>query len=75
MIRIKIQEALDAQGHTRYWLVKRADTTYPVINKLADGRAVHLNLDVFERICRALEVSPGELLELDDGPADGGGTP
>jgi len=73
MIHIKIEEMLKKKGVSKYWLVKHVDTTYPVINKMAKGRVVHMNLDVLERLCKVFECTPGDLLEIVDDSCGGEG--
>lgn len=64
MMRCHLEGILTRQGKTRYWLVKHADTTYAVVNKLCDGTAVHVNLPVMEKICRVLGCTPSDLFEI-----------
>lgn len=75
MIAIKIEEMLAKRGRSKYWLIKHADITYPMLNKMIDGTAVLVSLPVLERICRSLDCSPAELFELVDSPAPGEGCP
>jgi DNA-binding Xre family transcriptional regulator len=57
---------LEEQGKTRYWLAKETDITEPAIYRLAEpGRAVtRIDARTLEKLCRALGVGIGDILEL-----------
>ena len=44
-------------------LAKRASISEPTIYRLTSGQATKLDLDKLNRICKALECNPGDLLE------------
>jgi DNA-binding Xre family transcriptional regulator len=65
-IRWRVRELLDRAGRSRHWLVRAtglpATTIYRVAEKGTEPQKIDAN--VLERLCLALEVIPGELLEL-----------
>ena len=62
MIRIRLNELLEEQGQTMYWLWKQSGVRYATILNLCKGDAGKLNIESFDRICEALDCQPGDLL-------------
>jgi putative transcriptional regulator len=65
MIRFRLAEVLKRKGWTPYRLAQETGLTVPTAYRLADpglefGR---FTTDTLDRLCRALEVQPGDLLE------------
>ena len=65
MIRFHLAAILDRKGWTPYRLARETGLTVPTAYRLADptlqfGR---FTADTLDRLCAALEVQPGELLE------------
>jgi DNA-binding Xre family transcriptional regulator len=65
MIRFRLAEVLEARGWTPYRLAQVTGLTVPTAYRLADPeqRFGRFTADTLDRICGALEVQPGELLE------------
>jgi putative transcriptional regulator len=66
VIELRIEQLLEERGKTFYWLAKETGIGHTSIWRLRHGEAKTISLDYLERICRALECEPGELLELVD---------
>lgn len=64
-INIALKKARLAAGLTQVELSEKADVSQAAISEMEAGKTVRLNLDVLERLCRALRVRPGDLLELE----------
>ena len=62
MIIIRLNENLEAKGHTLYWLAKQTGIRYATIWNLSRGQVGRLSVDVLDRICEALDCQPGDLL-------------
>ena len=65
MIRFQLASVLKRRGWTPYRLSQETGLTVPTAYRLADpdmefGR---FTVDTLDRLCAALEVQPGELLE------------
>jgi DNA-binding Xre family transcriptional regulator len=65
MIRFRLAEVLKRTGWTPYRLSQETGLTVPTAYRLADptqqfGR---YTADTLDRLCRALDVQPGDLLE------------
>ena len=64
MIEIRIDELLEARGRTFYWLAKETGIGHTSLWRLRHEQAKSISFDRLERICRALECEPGDLLTL-----------
>lgn len=66
MIRFRLAEVLKAKGWTPYRLSLLTGLTAPTCYRLADPKMEfgRFTVDTLDRLCAALEVQPGELLEF-----------
>lgn len=62
MIRFRLRELLGERS--LYWLATEADVHWPTVKALAEGETRRIDIDALERICRALECEPGDLMQL-----------
>ena len=65
MIRLRLAELLKQRGWTPYRLSQVTGLTVPTAYRLADPeqRFGRFTTDTMDRLCRALAVQPGDLLE------------
>jgi putative transcriptional regulator len=65
MIRLRLAEILKERGWTPYRLSQVTGLTAPTVYRLADPslRFGRFTADTLDRLCEALEVQPGDLLE------------
>ena len=65
MIRLRLGEILEDKGWTPYRLAQVTGLTVPTAYRLADPdqRFGRFSADTLDRLCRALDVQPGDLLE------------
>lgn len=61
MIKMNVQNILNEQGKTRYWLVKQMQTTYKTVNKICDNTLTGLQLETIEKLCQILDCTPNDL--------------
>ena len=61
MLEMNVQNLLNEKGKTRYWLVKKMQTTYKTVNKLCDNTLTGLQLETIEKLCEILERTPNDL--------------
>lgn len=61
MIKMNVQNLLDEQHKTRYWLVKQMQTTYKTVNKICDNTLTGLQLETIEKLCDILDCTPNDL--------------
>lgn len=64
-IEVRINELLKDRQRTAYWLAKETGISYTTIWRLGKGDALGINFATLEKICRALECDPGELLAIE----------
>lgn len=65
MIRFHLAAVLDRKGWTPYRLARETGLTVPTAYRLADPKLVfgRFTADTLDRLCSALDIQPGELLE------------
>jgi putative transcriptional regulator len=65
MIRFRLAEILKERGWTPYRLSQVTGLTAPTLYRLADPelRFGRFTTDTLDRLCEALDVQPGDLLE------------
>ena len=66
MIKMNVQKLLDEKGKTRYWLVKKMQTTYKTVNKFCDNTLTGLQLETIEKLCSILDCTPNDLFIFED---------
>jgi len=64
MIEIRIDGLLEAQGRSFYWLAKETGISHTTLWRLKKGKALGINFDTLEKICRVLNCQPGDVLAL-----------
>lgn len=66
MVQVKLDEILENRGRSAYWLSKQTDISEVSLYKLRRGKTGGIQFDTLERICKALECTPGDLLVIED---------
>lgn len=64
MVRLRILEILEEQGHTKYWLYKQVDLSYQNFNKIVTNQTSSIRFENLEKFCKILDCSIGELFEM-----------
>jgi putative transcriptional regulator len=62
-LKFKLKVLLAMRDMTQKQLAEMTGIRPPTISAIANGTAKHLPVDVLERICAALGVQPGEIME------------
>ena len=70
-IRIRLGVILAERGVSLTELSAMVDVSVQNLSILKSGRARAIRFSTLEAICRALDCSPGDLIELDDQPDEG----
>ena len=65
MVRLKVNELLNRDGKTRYWLYKQLGMSYESFRKMVDNETKSIKYERIEAICVIFNVTPGELFEYD----------
>lgn len=64
MVRLRILEILEEQGHTKYWLYKQVDLSYQNFNKIVTNQTSSIRFENLEKFYKILDCSIGELFEM-----------
>lgn len=64
MIKIRLNELLEERGKKLYWLAQKTRVRYATLWSMSRDEVMLVNLKTLDKVCRALECTPGELLEL-----------
>jgi len=67
MIEIRVDKILSGHSRTFYWLAKETGISHTTLWRLKKGKALGINFDTLEKLCRALRCQPGDLLSLTNG--------
>src|SRR5687767_10013276 len=62
MIEIRMNHLLEALGRSYYWLAKQTGISHTTLWRLKKGKALGINFETLEKMCRTLECQPGDLL-------------
>lgn len=68
MIEVRLKAMLEARGRTRYWLAKETGIQFNTLTRIERADLTNrIELSTLDKICRALQCQPGDLLVwLDD---------
>lgn len=64
-IKFRIAEVLQERGQSLYWLSRSTGISYTTLWRLTKDRALGMNFNTLEKLCIALECTPGEIIQLD----------
>jgi putative transcriptional regulator len=64
VIEIRVDELLDEHGRSFYWLAKETGISHTTLWRLKKGKALGINFDTLEKICRGLNCQPGDVMKL-----------
>ena len=66
MLSLRVNEILEQQGKTPYWLGKQTGISPNNIGKICNGETSTIRFDTLEKICLALNCSINDLFTTDD---------
>ena len=66
MIKLNVRQILEQQGKTPYWLAKETGISNNNIANICNGDTKSIRLDTMEKICKALNCTPNDIIESDD---------
>lgn len=66
MLSLRVNEILQKQGKTPYWLGKQTGISQNNIGKICNGETSTIRFDTIEKICKALDVSINDIFTTDD---------
>lgn len=67
MIEIRVDQLLQSHGRTFYWLAKETGISHTTLWRLKKGKALGINFETLEKMCRALRCQPGDLMTFANG--------
>ncbi len=64
MVQLRIEEILEKQGKSKYWLNKQlGNMCYRNFNNLISNKTISVRFDTLDRLSKALDVPVGELFQ------------
>ena len=63
MLKIRIREVAEAKSISRTQIAKRGTLDYKTVQRIWNDPYKNVDLFTLDRLCEALDVEPGELLE------------
>lgn len=66
MLSLRVNEILQEKDKTAYWLSKQTRISPNNIGKICNGETTNIRFDTIEKICKALECTPNDLIISDD---------
>jgi putative transcriptional regulator len=65
MLRLRVEEILEEQGKSRYWLYKGLGMGWQNFRSMISNQTKSIRYEMIEEMCIALNVTPNELFEWD----------
>ena len=66
MVRLRILDILQEQGHTKYWLYKQMDLSYQNFNRMVTNETSSIKFENLDRLSKILQCPIGDLFEITD---------
>ena len=63
MVKLRVLEILEQQGHTKYWLWKRMDMSYQNFNNIVTNATYSIKYENLDKFSRILGAPVGELFD------------
>lgn len=65
MVKINLQELLEKNNRSIYWLAENTGITYGTLHRIVNKPIESIKLEIIEKICLALEVNVEELIIIE----------
>lgn len=66
MLSLRVNEILQENNKTPYWLSKQTGISPNNIGKICNGETTNIRFDTMEKICKALDCTPNDIVISDD---------
>lgn len=66
MLSLRVNEILEEQGKTAYWLSKQTGISPNNIGKICNGETTTIRFDTLSKICLALNCPISDIFKTDD---------
>lgn len=67
VIKIRLNEMLEKRDMTLYRLAKDTGLAYNALARIRAGKAERIYLDTLDKLCKALDCKPADLLDYEAG--------
>lgn len=64
MVKLNIQELLDKNQKTKYWLVKKLETDYRYVNKLLENKTTSISFKMIDKLCEIFDCELNDLFKI-----------
>jgi len=71
MIEIRVDKLLKTRSRSFYWLAKQTGISHTTLWRLKKAKALGINFDTLEKLCKVLECQPGDVLVHVNGKKSG----
>ena len=65
MARLRLQELLQEQGKSRYWLFQQLNMSYQSYRRMLENETKSIRKENIEALCQIFGCSPNDLFSLD----------
>lgn len=66
LITLDINTMLEQRGRSCYWLAKQCNVSQNNMSKICNGETISIKFEILEKICKALECTPNDLIVSTD---------
>lgn len=63
MVRLRILDILEEQGHTKYWLFKQMELSYQNFNRMVNNQTHSIRFENLDRLSDILNCPVGDLFD------------
>lgn len=64
MVRLRVQELLDQQHRSKYWLHTQMNLSYQNLSRLVNNQTTSIHFENIEKLCNILNCTPNDLFEI-----------
>jgi len=64
MIKMNINELLEKNGKTKYWLCQKMNITSRNLNRIIRGETTSISFNYIEKFCELLNCAPNDLIKI-----------
>lgn len=65
MVYLAVDELLEKNNKTKYWLAKNIGTDYKSINKWVDNQSSFIKLETIDKLCEVFNCEPKDIIKRD----------
>lgn len=64
MVYINLKAVLKQNNRSKYWLIKHTELSFQTISNLANNETSGIKFDTLEKICKALDCTPNDIIQF-----------